>query len=156
MASVVTWQSLTSLSILFVTGSNLARLDHVTAPSAALFATGLAASALAYRLGWLPLKRDHPLWLLGSGFCSGILGGAYGMNGPPLAVYGSLRRWSPQHFRATLQTCYLPARLLGLWAHRHGRKSPARKPVLWPPPDLMTGPPFASTRTPKTSLAQRG
>ncbi len=61
----------------------------------------------------LHLVRDHRLWLWGSGFCSGILGGAYGMNGPPLAVYGSLRRWSPQHFRATLQGYFLPASLAG-------------------------------------------
>jgi hypothetical protein len=62
----------------------------------------------------LHLRKDHPAWLLGAGFCSGILGGAYGMNGPPLAVYGSLRRWSPQHFRATLQGYFLPASLVGL------------------------------------------
>jgi hypothetical protein len=36
------------------------------------------------------------------------------MNGPPLVVYGSLRRWSPQHFRATLQAYFLPASLLGM------------------------------------------
>ena len=54
------------------------------------------------------------MWLIGSGFCSGILGGAYGMNGPPLAVYGSLRRWSPQHFRATLQGYFLPASIIGM------------------------------------------
>src|SRR5580698_3102445 len=29
------------------------------------------------------------------GFAAGVLGGAYGMNGPPLAMYGSLRRWPP-------------------------------------------------------------
>jgi len=60
------------------------------------------------------LKHDHPLLLLVTGFISGILGGAYGMNGPPLAIYGSLRRWSPQHFRATLQGYFLPASLAGL------------------------------------------
>jgi uncharacterized membrane protein YfcA len=62
----------------------------------------------------LHLQRDHFAWLLGAGFCSGVLGGAYGMNGPPLAIYGSLRRWSPQHFRATLQGYFLPASLAGL------------------------------------------
>jgi uncharacterized membrane protein YfcA len=62
----------------------------------------------------LHLEKDHPAWLLGSGFCSGILGGAYGMNGPPLAIYGALRRWSPQHFRATLQGYFLPASIAGL------------------------------------------
>ena len=62
----------------------------------------------------LHLEKDHPGWLLAAGFASGVLGGAYGMNGPPLAVYGSLRRWSPQHFRATLQGYFLPASLAGL------------------------------------------
>ena len=42
-----------------------------------------------------------------------MLGGAYGMNGPPLALYGSLRGCSPQHFRATLQGYFLPASLAG-------------------------------------------
>jgi hypothetical protein len=36
----------------------------------------------------LHLRTDHWGWLLGCGFCSGVLGGAYGMNGPPLAIYG--------------------------------------------------------------------
>ncbi len=74
---------------------------------------GFAVYSLAAR-GRLHLKEDHWAWLLGSGFCSGVLGGAYGMNGPPLAIYGALRRWSPQHFRATLQGYFLPASLLGL------------------------------------------
>lgn len=59
-------------------------------------------------------REDHWGWLLGCGFLSGILGGAYGMNGPPLAIYGALRKWSPQHFRATLQGYFLPASLAGL------------------------------------------
>lgn len=59
-------------------------------------------------------REDHWGWLLGCGFLSGILGGAYGMNGPPLALYGALRKWTPQHFRATLQGYFLPASLVGL------------------------------------------
>jgi uncharacterized membrane protein YfcA len=62
----------------------------------------------------LHLEDDHWVWLLASGFCSGVLGGAYGMNGPPLAMYGALRDWSPQHFRATLQGYFLPVSLAGL------------------------------------------
>jgi uncharacterized membrane protein YfcA len=62
----------------------------------------------------LHLEQDHPFGLLAAGFCSGILGGAYGMNAPPLAIYGSLRRWSPQHFRATMQGYFLVASLAGL------------------------------------------
>jgi hypothetical protein len=62
----------------------------------------------------LHLSEDHWGWLAGCGFLSGVLGGAYGMNGPPLAVYGAIRRWSPQHFRATLQGYFLPVSLAGL------------------------------------------
>jgi hypothetical protein len=36
------------------------------------------------------------------------------MNGPPLAVYGTFRRWPAEHFRATLQGYFLPASLVGL------------------------------------------
>lgn len=60
------------------------------------------------------LREDNRPWLLGCGFCAGVLGGAYGMNGPPLVVYGAMRRWSPQQFRATLQGYFLPASMIGM------------------------------------------
>jgi uncharacterized membrane protein YfcA len=62
------------------------------------------------------LKNDKFAWLFG--FSAGVLGGAYGMNGPPLVIYGSLRRWSPEYFRATLQGYFLPASLAGLWGYQ--------------------------------------
>jgi uncharacterized membrane protein YfcA len=61
------------------------------------------------------LKNDNLAWLFG--FSAGVLGGAYGMNGPPLVIYGSLRGWSPQHFRATLQGYFLPASLAGMFGY---------------------------------------
>jgi uncharacterized membrane protein YfcA len=69
------------------------------------------------------LHRDSLAWLSLCGLTAGILGGAYGMNGPPLVIYGAMRRWSAQHFRATLQGYFLPASLadlagyllMGLW-----------------------------------------
>jgi hypothetical protein len=36
------------------------------------------------------------------------------MNGPPLAVYGVLRRWTPAQFRATLQGYFLVASIVGM------------------------------------------
>ncbi|MFZ0293802.1 MAG: sulfite exporter TauE/SafE family protein [Candidatus Sulfotelmatobacter sp.] len=68
------------------------------------------------RIGRTPLelKHDSRGWLLLCGFCAGVLGGAYGMNGPPLAIYGAMRRWSAQHFRATLQGYFLPASIIGM------------------------------------------
>jgi uncharacterized membrane protein YfcA len=60
------------------------------------------------------LKKDSRLWLFGCGFLSGLLGGAYGLNGPPLVIYGAKRRWTAQHFRATLQAYFLIASLAGI------------------------------------------
>jgi uncharacterized membrane protein YfcA len=60
------------------------------------------------------LRHDSKAWLHSCGFAAGVLGGAYGMNGPPLVLYGSLRRWSAQHFRATLQGYFLPASVIGM------------------------------------------
>jgi uncharacterized membrane protein YfcA len=60
----------------------------------------------------LELRDDRLAWLFGLG--AGVLGGAYGMNGPPLVIYGTLRRWSPEQFRATLQGYFLPASLVGM------------------------------------------
>jgi len=61
----------------------------------------------------LHLAHDRKLWLFACGLVSGVLGGAYGLNGPPLVIYGNLRRWDAQQFRATLQAYFLPASLLG-------------------------------------------
>jgi uncharacterized protein len=72
---------------------------------------GFATSALLNRRSY-ELKNDHLAWLFG--VAAGVLGGAYGMNGPPLVVYGALRRWSPGRFRATLQGYFLPASVMGM------------------------------------------
>jgi len=80
----------------------------------------LAAIIILFALYALMVRRppelhsDSRSWLLGCGFCAGVLGGAYGMNGPPLAIYGGMRRWSAQHFRATLQAYFLPASVIGM------------------------------------------
>src|ERR1700692_1725067 len=63
------------------------------------------------------LKSDSKRWLLGCGFVAGVIGGAYGMNGPPLVIYGAMRRWSAQHFRATLQAYFLPASVIGMFGY---------------------------------------
>ena len=44
-------------------------------------------------------------WLVG--FASGILGGAYATDGPPLIVYGSVKRWPKETFKSILQACFL-------------------------------------------------
>lgn len=69
-----------------------------------------AIYSLAGRKPRLQSDRLAPLF----GFAAGILGGAYGMNGPPLVVYGVLRRWQPAQFRATLQGYFLIASMVGM------------------------------------------
>lgn len=66
-------------------------------------------------------KNDKYSFLFG--FFAGILGGAYNTNGPPTVIYGVLRRWKPEYFRATLQGIFFPTGLIinlshgiaGLW-----------------------------------------
>lgn len=67
------------------------------------------------------LGDDRWAWLFG--FVAGVIGGAYAMSGLPLIIYGTLRGWSPQHFRATMHGYFLPTSLMtavgyafaGLW-----------------------------------------
>lgn len=80
----------------------------------------LAFSAYSLRAGQ-PIRRsqsaepgERRALLLGFGFAAGVLGGAYGMNGPPLLIYGAIRGWRAREFRATLQAYFLPASLAGL------------------------------------------
>jgi uncharacterized membrane protein YfcA len=54
------------------------------------------------------------------GFLAGVFGGAYNTVGPLIVVYGHLRRWAPERFRATLQGCFFPAYLLIVIGHTLG------------------------------------
>ena len=63
------------------------------------------------------LETDNRFWLFFCGFFSGIFGGAYGLNGPPLVIYGNMRNWTAKHFRATLQAYFLPASILGMFGY---------------------------------------
>ncbi len=54
------------------------------------------------------------------GFCSGILGGAYATDGPPLVIYGSAKKWPKESFRSILQACFLVNGLLIIACHGAG------------------------------------
>jgi uncharacterized membrane protein YfcA len=98
-------------------GTPLGLLLLTTVPEV-IVKTILAVVILAFSLHALLAKQryeiSHDRFAWPFGFLAGILGGAYGMNGPPLAVYGALRRWRPEHFRATLQAYFLPASIAGM------------------------------------------
>lgn len=59
-------------------------------------------------------------WAYPFGFIAGGLGGAYNMSGVPVVVYGTLRRWPPREFRASIHGFYLPTGLLTLAGHGIG------------------------------------
>ncbi len=60
-------------------------------------------------------RAQLPLWAYVFGFGGGLLGGAYNTNAPPVVLYGALRRWPPDVFRATLQAYFVPAAVM-IWA----------------------------------------
>ncbi len=47
------------------------------------------------------------------GFIAGLLTGAYNTGGPPVAIFGTLRRWPAERFRATMQSWGMTG---GTWA----------------------------------------
>jgi uncharacterized membrane protein YfcA len=77
----------------------------------------LIAYALYSLLGAPLFKARQSTWAYGLGFASGILGGAYNTNSPPVLVFGTLRRWPPNVFRTTLQAYFLPLAIIVWLAH---------------------------------------
>ncbi len=103
------------LSTVFGIPFGLLMLTSVAEPVVKAVLAVVIITFAVYRLvgrSQFRLEDDRLAWLFGFG--AGVLGGAYGMNGPPLVAYGTLRRWTPERFRATLQGYFLPASLIGM------------------------------------------
>jgi uncharacterized membrane protein YfcA len=62
---------------------------------------------------WVPSR----LWVYPTGFLAGCLGGAYNTPGPPAILYGSLRQWPKDEFRAVLQALFFANATLVVAAH---------------------------------------
>jgi uncharacterized membrane protein YfcA len=62
---------------------------------------------------WMPSR----LWIYPTGFFAGCLGGAYNTPGPPAIVYGQLRRWPRDEFRAVLQALFFVNAALVVFSH---------------------------------------
>ncbi|CAN5829517.1 sulfite exporter TauE/SafE family protein [soil metagenome] len=82
---------------------------------------GLGALLLIYCLysllmPELPLMQDG-LLTAGFGLISGLLTGAFNTGGPPVVIYGTLRRWSPEEFRSTLQLYFLVTSAFAMLGH---------------------------------------
>lgn len=78
------------------------------------------ASACLILKNGVVLRSKNRAWEWLFGVVSGTMGGAYGMSGPPIVVYGTLRQWTAPQFRASMQGYFLPVSLFilasQLWA----------------------------------------
>lgn len=86
----------------------------------------LAMGVVLVGVGWFYLARPavrwvpKPRWGYAFGLAAGLLGGAITAGGPPIVIYGALRRMPPQEFRATLQGCFTPLNFAILLGHALG------------------------------------
>lgn len=56
-------------------------------------------------------------WGYLAGFFSGLLGGAINSNGPPVIVYSSLQKWSPDEVKVTLQSFFMASGIMIVTSH---------------------------------------
>ncbi len=102
----IDWSEIRRLGIWMLLGIPLGILSVDYLPEMAL-KTGLGALLVGYSLFALFKPEKLPIisrrWAYPSGFIAGIFGGAYNTSGPPLILYGNLRQWPHQRFRAVLQ-----------------------------------------------------
>jgi uncharacterized protein len=61
-------------------------------------------SLSGYKVG--QMTSDRPSYIFG--FIAGCLAGAWNTAGPPIVLYGTLKGWPPDRFRATLQGYFVP------------------------------------------------
>jgi uncharacterized membrane protein YfcA len=84
-------------------------LKHVPENAVKLVLATVVIAFSLYNLGtrrlW-HLQSNRPAFLFG--FSAGMLGGAYNTTGPPLIIFGTLRDWQAQQFRATIQSVLVP------------------------------------------------
>lgn len=80
-------------------------------------------------------------WAYPAGFLAGCLGGAYNTPGPPVVVYGSLRQWPKDEYRAILQTLFFINGVLIVTSHLLARHVTADVWILyaWVAPALLLG-----------------
>lgn len=86
----------------------LAHLDAGTM-RAAIGGITLAAALTLWLRPSHPLRHERPV-AVGAGLLSGVMGGATGMSGPPVILFGLNQGWEPRQLRANL---------IGYFAFKH-------------------------------------
>jgi hypothetical protein len=86
----------------------IALLLLVPEPVTATVLGALLVAYATYSLGPSPaLPRPATGWAYPVGVLAGALGSAYNINGVPVVVFGTMRRWPPRLFRGTMQAHFL-------------------------------------------------
>jgi uncharacterized membrane protein YfcA len=86
-------------------------------------------------------RLASPHWVYAAGFAAGCLGGAYNTPGPPVIIYGSLRQWPKDEFRAVLQALFFVNGILVVASHllAHHVTAPVLTVYLYAVPALLLG-----------------
>ena len=107
-----------TIASLVATPLGVVLLDRIPEATAL---TGLGILIVSYVLfDWFNLslpKLQSSFWAYLFGGVSGILNGAYTVNGPPLIIYGNCRRWTPQEFKGNLGALFFFSSVLAAFAH---------------------------------------
>jgi uncharacterized membrane protein YfcA len=104
-------------------------------------AYALLRPALLRRLAPTVPRRLPLWWAYPAGFLAGCLGGAYNTPGPPVVVYGALRQWPKDEYRAILQTLFFINGVLIVSSHLLARHMIPEVWALyaWAAPALLLG-----------------
>ena len=83
----------------------------ISAGSEAAIKMLLAVVVISFALWSLSNRKTVGIlseaWAPAFGLAAGILGGAYNTAGPPMVIFGTLRQWPAERFRANLQSYFL-------------------------------------------------
>ena len=106
----VTWKRFLPIIVTFVVFSTAAimLLDRIEGPTMRMI-LGLMLILLSLYFSFFKDRlqkhiRTTPGWLLGSGSISGIMGGLFGMQGPPVVLYLIVSEPSKDHYMGMIQT----------------------------------------------------
>jgi uncharacterized protein len=120
----VTWRLMLSSAVGIPAGVLIVRFAPEHAVKVILGVLLIAFGLYSFTHLALPnIKRQvwkRQVWLYVFGFTSGVLGGAYNTNAPPVVVWGALHQWPAERFQATLQGYFLPAAVLICIGHALG------------------------------------
>jgi uncharacterized membrane protein YfcA len=106
----VTWKRLIPMICAFVVFSTIAILflDMIEGPTMRRV-LGVMLIFLSFYFGFFKEKlqkfiKPTPGWLLGTGSVSGVMGGLFGMHGPPIVLYLIVSEPSKNHYMGMIQT----------------------------------------------------